>query len=808
MTKLSSNQFELLNSCHEFMAENYNNSMRLPSNLLQLPPCDGVQVKELWRDYIKYKFIYLNYLYEASSPADAEEQIINTLQTDGYRSLQFFVSTWRGRAKKEAEVYMLRAWQLPADNVKDEYYYCGCDACMEWCDKLDSKLSDEKTVLAAASWDKRQNKLNQICEQIGPKPNTSREHEVYIASALESVTSGLHKRIYAVRQHMENAPTQPSSTPENGFSLEQTQEGVTKCLGCFTDWGKGDMIVSGAILDESFLSTLQVELIKHLYLTGYDETEIITEFLRKIREKFPCELCDYLDVEMDESRLSWRTATSGLSNMSSFYRKKTEREGALEATLEKEESYAKGQGISGSIFFQSTNIEEFAWRHVGSNDVENDPRADEPKANKYQKNLYTHGVLKTKRVENFWIFPVVRQGKLYGAFRVVNKLDSDGKLQACGWPYIARVQLSLIAGWFANFLEAVSPQISRASKYVVIAQREDNIQRMLEDANIDWVKPETVETFLTYLASSVDRRIEKRSPGCCIVLVNRLKGNGTSKFSDKYPLIELTQGNIPAPYDRLDTYVDAVDPLQGAFFFDEKGDFLKVGRLQPPSTINGNGRGGIAKNSMSEGVDYLQELTRVMPSLGFLLERNSRYVQIISGGFFLFDIHFEASVGAWRFRNRKKFRELMDSLAPALDSSLKDRLAQTCFLLSNRHWGAMFVVGDYPEGVFKFSNPTITFNFAGSDADIDTIAPSLLAEFAKLDGSTFISKDGRITKTNTEVTVLDANIILKLFPGRGTRHSAAEKIARKAPEALVIVVSESGGVSLLANGAKDVSRDQ
>jgi DNA integrity scanning protein DisA with diadenylate cyclase activity len=93
----------------------------------------------------------------------------------------------------------------------------------------------------------------------------------------------------------------------------------------------------------------------------------------------------------------------------------------------------------------------------------------------------------------------------------------------------------------------------------------------------------------------------------------------------------------------------------------------------------------------------------------------------------------------------------------------------------------------------------VCFTFSPSDGDVREVGVQLLAEFAKLDGATFISKAGRVVRTNTAVYP-KASPDVKIFKDRGTRHKSAEMIARSDDEAVVIVISENGGISLLSEG--------
>ena len=118
------------------------------------------------------------------------------------------------------------------------------------------------------------------------------------------------------------------------------------------------------------------------------------------------------------------------------------------------------------------------------------------------------------------------------------------------------------------------------------------------------------------------------------------------------------------------------------------------------------------------------------------------------------------------------------------------------------------MVGNTPneggtERVFSFSDSTPLLARPDPSASVVKMGPAVLAEFAKLDGSTFVSPKGVIVRTNTIVTVLDDNEEFKWFKlGWGARHTSGERISRAAPNAFVIIVSETGRISMLGKGGE------
>jgi len=163
-------------------------------------------------------------------------------------------------------------------------------------------------------------------------------------------------------------------------------------------------------------------------------------------------------------------------------------------------------------------------------------------------------------------------------------------------------------------------------------------------------------------------------------------------------------------------------------------------------------------------------------------------------------VHVSERAGEWHLRDRVQFRSLLASIATGVDANVLEVIAEACFLLSERRWGALFFIGNTEdEEPFYFRDLAVSFNFSQGNGHVSDIGPALLTEFAKLDGATFISRSGQITRTNTAVYPKEP-VEITIFADRGTRHKAGEMMAKKAQKAVVIIVSENGGISLLGVG--------
>lgn len=108
--------------------------------------------------------------------------------------------------------------------------------------------------------------------------------------------------------------------------------------------------------------------------------------------------------------------------------------------LESDAAYTRPTGITGSVLVAQRHNALF---HVGTNDLQHDPRQSHPHRGAYAK---FYGDL-----ENFWVFPIYVKSGFLGAVRVVDRLDDQGKVVR--WPYLVRRRLAGLLSAVAVFFE-------------------------------------------------------------------------------------------------------------------------------------------------------------------------------------------------------------------------------------------------------------------------------------------------------------------------------------------------------------------
>jgi hypothetical protein len=548
--------------------------------------------------------------------------------------------------------------------------------------------------------------------------------------------------------------------------------------------------LEGSFMND-FLPELSLHLTQSLYSEEFDQTEVIRQFLLKIKEKFRCEVCDFLDVSEDDQRVLWRVATVNHTDLSEKYRKLWEESPeALKKEIQNRESYGKGIGISGSILLQDADIGRNTWFHIGSNDVEHDPRQSKTHKHAYEQDLYP-GVLKVnKRINNFWMFPIFRKQKFVGAFRVVNKLIEEEKLQPGGWPYYTRVQLSLIAQWFSKFLETTEQQVKMREDFLDVMERSKHLDSMIKNFGLSWIEKEKLQAFLRHLMSDLAKKVENRPIGCCILITNVQGDEMPFKELESYSLLDPVKDEITASYDNLNVYHDLVDPLKGAYVFDQDGKFRRIIRL---ACKNGN--------EAQYGYEAIKSITEQYPeTFCLLLTRDTKIIQGYNKGARVVDIYSSGGTGKWHFRYPQEIFRIMVAHALVSDKNLLKALCDASLELSLCGHGALIVVGDVSEKEFDFSGLPKSLRFKSEKVTL--VDSSILVEFAKVDGAVIIGNNGYITRFGTIVEPKRSVPRIPLFPGKGGRHETGEIISKLTPKAMVIIISQNRSISIVADGGK------
>lgn len=765
---------DFLTECHESVSETFANSRNPPEDVAQKYRDRRIDLDELWITYLRSKFRFLLRL------EDDPEKDVAAFQAELKEAgapeshIARFVSHWRDTHQDERLVYLLRSSQLPDRTVRGWWYHQDISECYEWCELREQELRSMREEARASPWIDR---VVRTYSELADVPHLHGEVDLRLAATFRH---GIERVLREVTEACEVVPGAEldESKPLPPWCRD-TLSDINKSLRSISSYQPGCPYLQPESDSQSLLARLPFAMTEALHEEQFDETQFIRRFLFIVRDEFNCEVCDYVDVVEDVEKIEWRTATVGREDMSEEMR-------AMEVEdqrehVEKRESYRKGRGISGTVLMQPIDPAYTLWNHVGSNDVPNDPRTLEHVATAYQEDLYRGALKVDGKLHNFWMFPVTRAGELIGAFRVVNKLYDENHLQAGGWPYPTRVELAVIAQWFSKFLEAIQPLLLTREDFLLYLAWGGIVDKLRDDLGLDWVDTRAYVPLLRHFARTRYRKEEKRRMGSSVLIVeNKDDATRTAHPLQDYPMIDLKPGEIPFPYTRLDSLLDALDPRAGAWVFTEKGRYVRAVRL--------------AHDGVS-GEYALQSLTNDQRCLWIVLPRNARNILLFEDGTGIGELCFDELAGVWRPRVIRSLEQELNGKVKDADEFVTMAL-RACLELSAQQHGALLVIGDIPPDAIRLEQlrPYLSRRTHARQVGIP-----LLVELAKLEGAVVIDRAGWVTHVNTVLNPIDPGP-LKIFKDRGTRHKTAEKVSNVAPEALVLVVSENGGISVLQDG--------
>jgi hypothetical protein len=687
-----------------------------------------------------------------------------------------FVMQWKDKQKDERLAYLYRCTQLPLTTVHEWWYpqrYC-----YEWCELRQNEIKKIKEECCdfKKPWE------TELKKKYGKIPMTPGTNFFTELGLTLNFRKGLTEMIEGISEDLKRK----IATLEEGFDASsQCQTILNDIKNNFNSLISGYGVLSLEHLNDSYLAELSIRLVETLYRENFNEVDLIRSFLFELKDKFNCEVCDFVEVEEDGDLLVWRTATVSHADISDEYKQKKSEE--VEQLVRKRESYEKGQGISGSILLIKKDIKRNFWYHIGSNDVPKDPRAAAHISHAYKVDIYPRVLKNDGEIHNFWMFPIFFDQTLVGAFRVVNKLDSQGKLQLGGWPYVTRLELSLIARWFSKFLEALQPIMLKPEESLAFLSWGKLVDDLMNESGLNWIDRTFFSAILRHFARIIFKKEEKRIMGSSVFIAGNT--NGAQPIAhplENYPGIDIVPNGIIFPYYNLDSYLDMVDPLNGAFIFDEKGAFQRI------VSLTHRKEGG---DSVS-AYEVICEITSKTPrSIFILLPRDKRNILFYMDGKKVSELYFAERNGEWNFRSVSHIWDILKTNS-GIDHDVLNIILETSLELSSRRLGGLIVLGNLPKDTLSYEQSHTPFR---TFTDVREIGASRLIDFVKLDGATIIDISGRVKYVNTILRPIQDPGKLEIFEDRGGRHKIGEEVCKLAPEALVIIISENGGISILKN---------
>lgn len=527
-----------------------------------------------------------------------------------------------------------------------------------------------------------------------------------------------------------------------------------------------------------------LEKINSAILTKKGKDEIVHDFLNSVKDSsaFRCEVCDFLEVKAIQEKgkveeklgLFASTVKGALPKAIEQEMRRSPRRVYKE--LRERDSYGRYEGISGSIFAAPKNRQ---WFHVGTNCLEKDYRMSEPHKNVYEDKYDI-------KVDNFWLFPIYENQKLKYVLRVVNKLDPT--LETCaegGWSYLTRLQLCELARCFGDLLELYTGLSSMAGLL-------ESMKNSLLD--IEWLSDRTLQNVIKHLMKVAVRKVENRRIGCTIMVVNKEYKKtvraGKAKLGGTESDLDLADMEL----DSIIRYYDAISSRTTCIVVGEDLRCILVRSF--PSY---------------EGLrDSVQKFTKRYLAIAFHLLEGTETVQIIEGGVDRGEIYFNESISEWRFRHYETILSTIYNHVEHIEKKdVVEEVLELATSLSRYGFGALIILGDEPikwrKGV-DYSIQDICLSEEG--IGIDDLTE--LIYLARKDGATVITTDGTLIYTNIKINnttdmknykLKEDDFRRKIHDERGTRHKTAVMTSMECKKALVFVVSQNKGITILCDQA-------
>ncbi len=771
----NNNTLEFLWEMNKSKSGLFDNSINIP-DLLNKKYSDSVDTEKEWRSYIDYKFKFM--MLPKKNKTDIQK-FTSALNERGKGYLREFIDEWKDHEADEYLALQYRLSQIPEHEVRRRWYHDKSDDCDKW---ITSALVEMNKWITESLEKKWSAIVEDIWKNLNTVPINLRED--YILN--EVYKRGLQPHINDINDIHSSLSQDPSYLHDGEGLTEQCQ----KVLEDIEQHFKKSIPIDNEMNpnESDFLAKLSILLTSAIYDEFYDETRLITRFLLYLKEFFNCEVCDYLEVDKSGENIVWRAATVDHSQLSKKYREIIEsgNEEEWKREIRRRESYSDGVGISGSVLLLKQKTGRNIWFHIGSNDVDNDPRQSKDHKNAYEKDMYPE-VLTDGLIYNFWIFPVYKNSKLTGAFRVVNKNNSSGTLQKGGWDYLSRLRLALIADWFSGYLDAVATQIQSKEDIMVFWLFNKGIEELQEKLQLDWIEKNTLAACLRHLRTVKLRKMEKRNLGCCIIFIKDSKARMLPEL-DAYPLLEIDSDTTGHHFQGLDVFHDAINPVKGGFVYDERGNLNRVVKLEYEDK---------GQQKVFKGIDCLTQLTKTYPeSVCFILPRGIGNILVFHNGENAADIRVSEIAGEYQFRYPGDIRKMIRKSKPTCDPIVCDIICDTALELSKQGEGGLIILGKVPERQIRLSEQ-FTID---TTQKIQDLGHEFLVEYVKLDGATFIQQNGFVSHVHATVSTPEYYGDRKIFLDRGARHETGEKLSNISPHSLVIVISENGGISLVKKG--------
>lgn len=701
------------------------------------------QMKRWWREFLCAKFDCLARLMEDLTITEVAvaKQAGNT-----DRRWKKIYAQWREQADAERLVYQLRLSQGPSAKAVAHAWYPDVAEFHSWAQLCQANLAE-----ALAHTD--------------DSPQSYADHR----NALRGQGSSFLAEQWASQLEV-RAITHVADKLRSGLELpeapdQETLEWIAHEASQRTDANEAD---AGRLIRlPVYRSIVRVakEFVEITREPSHESDAPIKSLIRIVKDEFNCKECDFLSAGEDGRSLSFTASTASVD--SKQYQE-------LRA-----DQYAYGHGITGSLLLATPDCDTFC---VGTNNLDEDKRQSPGHRHAYEDPY--------ERVDNFWVFPIWRNDRLLGGFRVITRLEEDRETRsATGWPLYVRLQLSALARFVSELWEYLGDDsVGGLSRRVEI--RDATREALTTKLGIDEIGPSFVDAIIEHVETVDLMRIEKRSLGVCIGVVS---DKAVLSELREYASLDSNELMREAPKPAITSSEAAlrwcsrlynkVAPTYGVFAFDIHGQLLGVYDLRYR-----NGKAGL------EAIESLSDHDGVTV---VLLQRASSSAGIYREGKKRAEYFLNERVGEWRLRIFDDLRQAIADTGP-LPKKVVSELLDTILHLSYQRVGALVVAG--PDLVSRLDASGFRI-----DANLSSLGTGDFENWAKEDGAVLMSERGMVEMggciLNVAEDLVNSDVRRKLErEQKGGRHQAAARVSAKCPDTLVLVVSENRGISAFHGG--------
>jgi DNA integrity scanning protein DisA with diadenylate cyclase activity len=507
-----------------------------------------------------------------------------------------------------------------------------------------------------------------------------------------------------------------------------------------------------------------------------DESEYLLAFLNILQENSGAKICDYLNIDFAHNEVDFKLASLKLSD--------EERN-----LLAQEESYHERIGITGSILVPCTR-NHF---HVGTNNLQKDPRQSQKQNNDYAKIYKLHDGAKS-----FWVFPIRDfNNTIVAAFRVVDK--KDGSV----WSYSERFSLLAIAEWFScfwsythNFLQ--THNIDDVRKVTYKCCNEGCTQCL------GGINKEILRKILEHLKSVAHRKVESHSIGASILIIpNKETIESLYIRFPKYPIsFDLSTNDMDNILEYISLAYKGINPKATMFVYDKGLKYIGVYLIRDESV------------NFEQGVKHIG--ANITESVLFTLIGGTYSIRMYCTGKMVADYYHSEVDGVWRFRCIKEINALCKQIYDEsfIRAELFNKILEIALELSFDKKGAMIVICNDSDLDTKLKDGKRAIgNFEKSN--IYNLTNNNIQDYATMDGAIILTTDGTIREIGTILPVdeiISDGIHNDKYEQwckwktrlskkqKGSRHTTAIKFSIQHPDACIFVISENRGISIFYKG--------